>query len=194
MTAIRVLLVDNYDSFTYNVADVLARLGAEVEVVRNDAESVEQLLTRGCDAIVLSPGPGGPDSGGVSQDLVHAAIEHDVPLLGICLGMQCIGVALGARVVRLDRVVHGSATALVHDGAGIFSTAPQLMDAGRYHSLVVDERSLPPELVATAHTDDGLLMAVRHTQARVCGMQFHPESILTPHGPDLLARFLETAR
>jgi anthranilate synthase component 2 len=193
MTAIRVLLVDNYDSFTYNVADVLARLGAEVEVVRNDAESVEQLLTRGCDAIVLSPGPGGPDSGGVSQDLVHAAIEHDVPLLGICLGMQCIGHALGARIVRLDGVVHGSASPVVHDGAGIFATVPQNMDGGRYHSLIVDEPSLPPELIATAHTVDGVLMGIRHANARITGIQFHPESILTPHGPDLLACFLETA-
>ncbi len=189
----RVLLVDNYDSFTYNVADVIARLGAQVEVVRNDVESVEQLLARGCDAIVLSPGPGGPDGAGVSRELVHAAIERGIPLLGICLGMQCIGDALGASVVRLDGVVHGAATPLVHDGDGIFAGAPQRMDAGRYHSLVVDEQTLPAELVATAHTDDGVLMAVRHASAPVVGIQFHPESILTPHGPDLLARFLEAA-
>ena len=191
----RVLLVDNYDSFTYNVADVLARLGADVEVVRNDARTVEQLLAGGCDAIVLSPGPGRPDGAGVSRELVHAAIERDIPLLGICLGMQCIGDALGAKVVRLPGggVVHGQATALVHDGAGVYAVAPEQLDAGRYHSLVVDEATLPDELVATSHTVDGVLMGVRHRSARVEGIQFHPESILTPHGPQLLARFLEAA-
>lgn len=189
----RVLLVDNYDSFTYNVADALARLGAEVEVVRNDAETVAQLLARGCDAIVLSPGPGGPDTAGVSRELVRAAIEHGVPLLGICLGMQCIGDALGAQVVQLDGVVHGSATPVIHDGAGIFATAPPRMAGGRYHSLVVDERSLPAELLVTARTGDGVLMGIQHAAAPVHGIQFHPESILTPHGPDLLARFLEMA-
>jgi anthranilate synthase component 2 len=190
----RVLLVDNYDSFTYNVADVLARLGADVQVVRNDAATVEELLALGCDAIVLSPGPGGPAGAGVCRELVRAAIEHDVPLLGICLGMQCIGDALGARVVRLDGVVHGRATELEHDGAGIFAGSPARFDAGRYHSLVVDERTLPDELLATSRTTDGgVLMGIRHRTARVEGIQFHPESILTPHGPELLARFLEAA-
>jgi anthranilate synthase/aminodeoxychorismate synthase-like glutamine amidotransferase len=189
----RVLLVDNYDSFTYNVADVLARLGASVDVIRNDQATVDDLLAMGHDAIVLSPGPGGPDGAGVSRDLVHAAIERRIPLLGICLGMQCIGDALGARVVRLDGVVHGAASPVVHDGDGIFRGAPQRMDGGRYHSLVVDEASLPAELVATAHTDDGVLMAIRHATAPVTGIQFHPESILTPHGPELLARFLEVS-
>jgi anthranilate synthase/aminodeoxychorismate synthase-like glutamine amidotransferase len=187
----RVLLVDNYDSFTYNVADVLARLGASVDVIRNDQATVAQLIEMGHDAIVLSPGPGGPGSAGVSRDLVRAAIERRIPLLGICLGMQCIGDALGARVVRLDGVVHGAASPVVHDGDGIFAGAPQRLEAGRYHSLVVDEASLPAELVATAHTEDGVLMGIRHATAPVTGIQFHPESILTPHGPKLLARFLE---
>ncbi|MCB0880489.1 MAG: aminodeoxychorismate/anthranilate synthase component II [Thermoleophilia bacterium] len=189
------LLIDNYDSFTYNVADVLARQGAEVTVVRNDAATLDELLALEPDAIVLSPGPGGPASAGVCRALVHAAIERDIPLLGICLGMQCIGDALGARVVQLPGggVVHGRATELVHDGAGLYAGAPARFDAGRYHSLVVDEGSLPNELVATAHTVDGVLMGVRHATARVEGIQFHPESILTPQGPELLARFLEVA-
>jgi anthranilate synthase component 2 len=190
---VNVLLVDNYDSFTYNVADVLARLGAQVEVVRNDRCTARELLDRGDHAIVLSPGPGGPGGAGVSRELVHGAMERDVPLLGICLGMQCIGDALGARIVRLGRVVHGEASPVVHDGAGVFVDAPEVLEAGRYHSLVVDEASLPEELVATARTTDGVLMGIRHATARVEGIQFHPESILTPDGPGLLARFLEEA-
>lgn len=187
----RVLLVDNYDSFTFNVADLLARLGAEVEVVRNDAESEVSLLARGHDAIVLSPGPGRPEGAGVSLALVRAALDRRIPLLGICLGMQCIGEALGATVVRLSRVVHGASSPVLHDGRGLFTGAPQGLAAGRYHSLVVDEATLPPELEASARTEDGVLMAVRHREAPIEGIQFHPESILTPGGPGLLARFLE---
>ena len=186
----KVLLIDNYDSFTYNVADVLARLGAEVDVVRNDATTVADVLAGAPDAIVLSPGPGGPADAGICLDLVSAAHEQGVPLLGICLGMQCIGAAYGGTIARLGGVVHGSASPVVHDGEGLFHDLPQRFDAGRYHSLVVDEASLPAELVATAHTDDGILMGLRHRAARVSGVQFHPESILTPEGPRLLANFL----
>jgi anthranilate synthase/aminodeoxychorismate synthase-like glutamine amidotransferase len=187
----RVLLVDNYDSFTYNVADLLARLGADVEVIRNDAATVEELLAHGHDAIVLSPGPGGPADAGVSLELVHAAIERRIPLLGICLGMQCIGAALGGEIGRLGGVVHGAASPVVHDGLGVFRDLPQGFDAGRYHSLVVEEATLPAQLVATAHTDDGVLMGVRHTSRCIEGVQFHPESILTPDGDRLLANFLQ---
>ena len=189
----RVLLVDKYDSFTSNVADLLARLGAEVDVIRNDAATVEELLARGHDAIVLSPGPGGPAEAGVSLELVHAAIERRIPLLGICLGMQCIGAALGADIERLGGVVHGAASPVVHDGAGCFRDLPQGFEAGRYHSLVVGEATLPAELVATAHTEDGVLMGVRHVERRIEGVQFHPESILTPDGDRLLANFLQEA-
>jgi len=186
----RVVLIDNYDSFTYNVADVLARLGAEVEVVRNDQVTVAQVLAGDYEAIVLSPGPGGPADAGICVELVTAAAERGIPLLGICLGMQCIGAAYGARIGRLGGVVHGSASPVVHGDDGLFAGLTQGFDAGRYHSLVVEEDSLPDMLVATAHTDDGILMGLRHRESRVTGVQFHPESILTPEGPKLLANFL----
>jgi len=189
----RVLLLDNYDSFTWNVADQLARLGADVDVVRNDLLDVEQLLARGVDAIVISPGPGAPAAAGASVALVHAAIERRIPLLGICLGMQCIGYALGASIVRLDGVVHGSASPIEHDGAGVYGLAPATFEAGRYHSLVVDDTTLGDDLVVTSRTPDGVLMGIRHRTAPVEGVQFHPESILTPQGDLLLARFLELA-
>jgi anthranilate synthase/aminodeoxychorismate synthase-like glutamine amidotransferase len=187
----RVLLIDNYDSFTYNVADLLARLGAEVDVVRNDAATVDELLAGGHDAIVLSPGPGGPADAGVSLELVHAAIERRIPLLGICLGMQCIGAALGGEIARLGGVVHGASSPVVHDGLGVLRDMPQRFEAGRYHSLVVEEATLPNDLVATAHTEDGVLMGVRHVDRCIEGVQFHPESILTPDGDRLLASFLQ---
>ncbi|MCW2925631.1 MAG: anthranilate synthase [Thermoleophilia bacterium] len=186
----RVVLVDNYDSFTWNVADLLARLGATVDVVRNDATTVDELLAQRHDAIVLSPGPGGPDGAGISIELVHAAIDRDLPLLGVCLGMQCIGAALGGRIARLGGVVHGAASPVTHDGAGVYTGVEQGFDAGRYHSLVVDEATLPAQLVATAHTSDGVLMGVRHRTANIEGVQFHPESILTPRGDALLTNFL----
>lgn len=190
----RVLLIDNYDSFTYNVADALARLDATVDVVRNDARSRDELLAEGHDAIVLSPGPGGPDSAGVCAELVHAAIDRDIPLLGICLGMQCMAATLGGVIQRLDSVVHGAASPVLHDGLGIYEGVPQGFLAGRYHSLVVEESSLPDELVATSHTSDGVLMGVRHRTARMEAIQFHPESILTPDGQLLLGGFLTQAR
>ncbi len=187
----KVILIDNYDSFTYNVADVLARLGAQVDVVRNDQTTVDAVLAGGYDAIVLSPGPGGPADAGICLDLIPAAAARDIPLLGICLGMQCIGAAYGGTIARLGGVVHGSATPVVHEDAGLFRDLPQRFDAGRYHSLVVDEATLPTELVATARTEDGVLMGLRHRDQRVAGVQFHPESILTPEGPRLLQNFLE---
>ena len=189
----RVLLVDNYDSFTYNVADLLARLGAEVDVVRNDEVTVAEALADGHDAIVLSPGPGGPADAGICLDLVLAAVERGIPLLGVCLGMQCIGAAFGGTITQLGGVVHGAASPVRHDDAGLFRDVPQGFAAGRYHSLVVDEATLPPVLVATAHTEDGILMGLRHREHRVAGVQFHPESILTPEGPTLLANFLAEA-
>lgn len=187
----RVILIDNYDSFTHNVADVLARLGAEVDVVRNDAITVDAVLGGGYDAIVLSPGPGGPADAGICLELIPAAAERGIPLLGICLGMQCIGAAFGGTITRLGGVVHGASTPVVHDDTGLFAGLPQHFGAGRYHSLIVEEATLPAELVATAHTaDDRVLMGLRHRSLNVSGVQFHPESILTPDGPQLLANFL----
>jgi anthranilate synthase/aminodeoxychorismate synthase-like glutamine amidotransferase len=189
----RVLLIDNYDSFTYNVADLLARLGADVDVVRNDAATLDELLAAGHDAIVLSPGPGGPADAGVSLRLVGVALERRIPLLGICLGMQCIGAAFGGRIARLPEVVHGASSPVVHDGEGVFTDVPQRFEAGRYHSLVVEEATLPPALVATAHTEDGVLMGIRHFDRCIEGVQFHPVSILSPAGDRLVASFLRAA-
>ena len=189
----RIVLVDNYDSFTWNVADRLATLGARVDVLRNDAVTADELLAQGHDGIVLSPGPGGPDGAGVSLELVHEAEARDIPLLGICLGMQCIGQAFGGRVVRLGGVVHGAASPVEHDGAGLYAGLEQGFEAGRYHSLVVEETTLPEVLVATAHTADGILMGIRHRSAPMAGVQFHPESILTPRGDRILDNFLTSA-
>jgi anthranilate synthase component 2 len=186
----KVLLLDNYDSFTHNVADALGRLGADVDVVRCDAETVDELLARGADAIVISPGPGSPHTATTSRELVIAAARARIPLLGICLGMQCIGAAYGARIDRLDRVVHGAASVVVHDGDGVFADMPERFEAGRYHSLVVAQATLPPGLRAVAHTEDGVLMGIRHRSLPIHGVQFHPESILTPDGDRLLGAFL----
>lgn len=187
------LLIDNYDSFTHNVAGMLATAGADVQVVRNDVATVDELLARRPDRIVISPGPGRPQDAGVSIELVHAAHRHGIPLLGICLGMQAIAAAFGGDIVRLTEVVHGEASAVHHDDSGVFEGLPQGFAAGRYHSLVADERTLPSELVVTARTDDGILMGIRHEAVAIEGVQFHPESILTPRGGELLARFLTSA-
>ena len=187
------LLIDNYDSFTWNVADALAQQGAEVQVVRNDAATTDELMALEPTAIVISPGPGAPASAGVSVDVVRAASRERIPLLGICLGMQCIAAAYGGDIVRLGGVVHGSASPVEHDARGVFAGMPQGFDAGRYHSLVVADATMPDELVATARTPDGVLMGIRHRALEVHGVQFHPESILTPLGGQLFARFLELA-
>ncbi|MCW2955811.1 MAG: anthranilate synthase, component [Thermoleophilia bacterium] len=186
------VLIDNYDSFTWNVAGMLAEQGAEVEFVRNDAIDVAGVLALQPERIILSPGPGGPADAGICEALVHAAVERCIPLVGICLGMQVIGHAFGASIVRLDHVVHGSASPIDHDGSGVFAGVPAGFAAGRYHSLVVEEASLPAELVATAHTPDGVLMGVRHRTLPIEGVQFHPESILTPEGHRLLANCVRT--
>jgi anthranilate synthase component 2 len=184
------LLIDNYDSFTFNVAGALAERGAEVEVVRNDAATVEELLALEPSSIVISPGPGGPSSAGISVAMILAAAERRIPLLGVCLGMQCMGAAFGGDIVRLGGVVHGSASPVEHDGSGVFAGMAQGFDAGRYHSLVVADATLPQELVVNARTPDGVLMGIRHRELPMHGVQFHPESILTPQGGRLFANFL----
>ena len=185
----RILIVDNYDSFTYNLAQELGELGAEVEVVRNDAFTIEQLLADLPDGVLISPGPGTPDDAGLSNDVVRA-VGGKRPLLGVCLGHQCIGAVNGAAIVRAPELVHGKTSAIHHEGAGVFAGLPNPFDATRYHSLVVDEATIPDVLEVTARTADGLVMGMRDTRMDVEGVQFHPESILTAHGYDLLRNFL----
>jgi anthranilate synthase component 2 len=185
----RILLVDNYDSFTFNLAQELGELGAEVRVVRNDAVTPAEVLADLPDGVVISPGPGDPSDAGVSTEVI-AAVAGQRPVLGVCLGHQCIGELYGARVVRAPELVHGKTSPILHDGAGVFAGLPSPFPATRYHSLVVDRATVPDVLDVTAWTADGLVMGLRHRTLDVEGVQFHPESILTTDGMDLLANFL----
>jgi anthranilate synthase component II len=187
----RVFVVDNYDSFTHNLVQELGELGAEVEVARNDAFTVAALVDLAPDAVVISPGPGTPQDAGLSNDVVRACAGR-IPLLGVCLGHQCIGEVYGGRIVRAPELVHGKTSLIHHDGAGLFAGLPQPFDATRYHSLVVDAASVPEELAVTARTAEGLIMGVRHRTDAIEGVQFHPESILTSAGMDLLGNFLRS--
>jgi anthranilate synthase component II len=184
------LLLDNYDSFTYNLFHYLGELGAEVLVRRNDALSVEEACALGPQAIVISPGPCDPDRAGISVELVRAA-AGDCPILGVCLGHQAIAQAFGGRIVRAPQIMHGKLSAIEHDGEGLFRDLPSPFSATRYHSLIAEPDSLPPCLEATARTADGVIMAVRHLELPIHGVQFHPESIETEHGHRLLSNFLE---
>ena len=189
----KTLLVDNYDSFTFNLVQRLGELGAEVEVLRNDALNADQILARKPDRIVLSPGPCTPNEAGVCLELIERvrALKKPLPLLGVCLGHQSVGQAFGGRVVRAPEPIHGKAYEIVHDGKALFHRMPKGFKAGRYHSLVVEERSLPKMVKVTARTKDGIVMGIRHTKLPIFGVQFHPESILTPDGQTLLRNFLE---
>ncbi len=187
------LLIDNYDSFVWNLYHYLGELGAEVEVVRNDALTVDQALALAPEGIVLSPGPCDPDRAGIGLALVRAAAGR-VPLLGVCLGHQTIAQAFGARIVRAPAVVHGKVDEIHHDGSGLFAGLESPLRATRYHSLVADPASLPPELVVNATTRDGVVMGLRHRQLAIHGVQFHPESIETEAGHRLLANFLHLCR
>ncbi|AHY47163.1 glutamine amidotransferase of anthranilate synthase or aminodeoxychorismate synthase [Rubrobacter radiotolerans] len=184
----RVLVIDNYDSFTYNLVQYLGELGAEVVVRRNDELSAEEVLALAPDRIVISPGPCTPNEAGVSVDLIEAAAGK-VPLLGVCLGHQSIGQAFGARIVR-GEPVHGKTAKIDHDGEGVYRGMEQGFTATRYHSLVIDPESLPECLVVTSRSQDGVIMGVRHREFAVEGVQFHPESIMTKSGRDLLKNFL----
>jgi len=184
-----VLLVDNYDSFTYNLVQELGELGADPVVYRNDAIDVAGIRAAGPDGIIISPGPGRPEDGGVSMAVV-AELGGEIPILGVCLGHQCIGQVYGGQVVPAPELMHGKTSAIFHTGAGVFAGMPSPFDATRYHSLVVDRASVPPVLEITAETADGVVMGLRHRELPVEGVQFHPESILTTVGPDLLANFL----
>jgi anthranilate synthase/aminodeoxychorismate synthase-like glutamine amidotransferase len=183
-----ILVIDNYDSFTFNLVQVLARLESAVEVVRNDAETVDALLSRKPSRIVVSPGPGRPEDAGVSCELIRRSAG--TPLLGVCLGHQAIGLVFGGRVVRADRPMHGKTSEVTHRGTGLFRGVSNPFTATRYHSLVVAADSVPPELEVTAETG-GVVMALRHRSRPVVGVQFHPESILTAEGEKLLRNFVE---
>ena len=186
------LLIDNYDSFTWNLAHYLGELGAEVAVRRNDALTAAQALALRPEAIVLSPGPCDPDRAGVCLPLIAAAAGR-VPLLGVCLGHQAIGQAFGGRVRRCPETLHGKLSAIRHDGTGLFASLPQGMRVTRYHSLDVERDTLPPTLRVTAETESGVVMGLAHRELCVHGVQFHPESIASEHGRALLANFLRLA-
>jgi anthranilate synthase/aminodeoxychorismate synthase-like glutamine amidotransferase len=181
------LVIDNYDSFTWNLVQAFQVLGAEVDVRRHDQVDVPAALALGADGLVISPGPGAPRDAGVSLPLIAAALGR-LPLLGVCLGHQALCQALGARIVPARRLVHGKQSLVQHDGSGLFAGLPSPLPMGRYHSLAVEE--LPPSLVACAWAEDGEIMAVRHASLPAWGVQFHPESVLSPRGPELLAAFL----
>ncbi|HPA94675.1 MAG TPA: aminodeoxychorismate/anthranilate synthase component II [Thermoanaerobaculia bacterium] len=183
-----ILVVDNYDSFTWNLVQLLAATGAAVEVVRNDAASAAELLARRPAGIVLSPGPGRPETAGVCMELLRQRPE--VPLLGVCLGHQALGVACGARCVRAPEVVHGKTSEIHHDRSGLFAGLPEPFAATRYHSLVLEPESLPAELRPVARTADGTLMAIAHRELPYHGVQFHPESFATAGGARLAGNFL----
>ena len=195
-----ILVIDNYDSFTFNLVQALQAAGADVRVVRNDAMSRADVEAMAEDSgaslrgIVISPGPGDPDDAGVSIDAVRVAAERRIPLLGVCLGMQSMGAAYGARIVRAPTLVHGEASEIVHDGTGLLEGMPETFPAARYHSLMVDPATLPPDLYVSATSpEDGVVMGLRHRSLPIEGVQFHPESVLTPDGPHLLANFLRLA-
>lgn len=187
--ATRVLLVDNYDSFVYNLVQELGELGADPLVFRNDAIDVEGIRRERPDAVVISPGPGRPEEAGISMEVVRR-LAGELPILGVCLGHQCIGQVYGGAVVHAPRLMHGKTSRIHHCGTGVFAGLPDPFVATRYHSLVVTPASVPAELAVTATTSDGVVMGLRHRSLAVEGVQFHPESILTPSGPSFLDNFL----
>jgi anthranilate synthase component II len=189
----RVLLIDNYDSFTYNLYQYLAELGANVTVVRNDALTVEQARGQEPDLVVISPGPGVPRDAGISVDLIRA-LGPTTPTLGVCLGHQAVAEAFGGVVTRAPELMHGKVSDIMHDGSGVFEGLPSPFSAIRYHSLCAAPEAVPDSLEVTARTESGVIMGLRHRRYPVYGVQFHPESILTEHGKDLLHNFLEMGR
>jgi anthranilate synthase/aminodeoxychorismate synthase-like glutamine amidotransferase len=185
-----ILLLDNYDSFTYNLAQYLGELGCQVEVHRNDKISVQQIARKKPEGIVISPGPCTPQEAGISMELVQE-LAGKFPILGVCLGHQAIGAAFGGKIIRAPKLFHGKTSQILHDGKGVFAKLPKPFTATRYHSLIVERKSLPRELEITAETEDGIIMGLRHRTETIEGVQFHPESVLTEFGKQLLRNFLE---
>ena len=186
----RVLVIDNYDSFVYNLVQYLGELGAEPIVHRHDAITIDEMRALEPDAVLISPGPGRPEDAGLSNEAIRAFGEHGTPVLGVCLGLQCIGQLYGGDVVRAPHVMHGKTSEITHNGAGVFAGLPSPLTATRYHSLVVARDSVPDVLEITATSDDDLVMGLRHRKFPIEGVQFHPESILTGSGHSLLSNFL----
>ena len=184
------LMIDNYDSFTYNLVQYLGELGQDVEVHRNDEITLDEIAAKKPDAIVISPGPCTPNEAGVSVPLIHE-FAGKIPILGVCLGHQSIGQAFGGKIVRAQRVMHGKNSAITHESVGMFKDLPSPLSATRYHSLVIERSSLPDCLEVTAESEDGEIMGVRHRSLPVEGVQFHPEAILSEHGHQMLKNFLE---
>ena len=185
-----ILVIDNYDSFTYNLVQFLGEMGADLQVVRNDQVTLADIQALQPTHVVVSPGPGTPDDGGVSLDVIKQ-MGATTPILGVCLGHQCIGQAYGGVVHRAGQLMHGKTSMIYHNDDGIFAGLPNPFEATRYHSLIVEENSLPDVLTVTARTEDGMIMGLRHREYPVYGVQFHPESILTTEGPRLLRNFLD---
>jgi len=184
-----ILLLDNYDSFTYNLAQYLGELGCEVEVHRNDRISVEQIARRKPERIVISPGPCTPQEAGISVEMIQK-LAGKIPILGVCLGHQAIGAAFGGKIIRAPKLFHGKTSHIRHDGSGVFRGLPNPFTATRYHSLIVERKSLPADLQVTAETDDDIIMGMQHKHYPLMGVQFHPESVLTDSGKQLLKNFL----
>lgn len=189
----RIIVVDNYDSFVYILVQYLGELGAEPLVYRHDAVTADEVRALEPDGVLISPGPGTPDDAGVSNDLL-ATLSGSVPIFGVCLGMQCIGQAFGGNVIRAPEVMHGKTSVIEHDASGVFEGLPNPFTATRYHSLIVERSSVPPILEVTASCDQGLVMGLRHRDHPTEGVQFHPESVLTEAGRDLLDNFLARCR
>jgi anthranilate synthase component 2 len=189
----KLLLIDNYDSFTYNLVQFLGDLGADTQVLRNDAATAEEALAMGAAAIILSPGPCAPDQAGICLKLIRLCAQRHVPLLGVCLGHQAIGQEFGGKVIRAPQPMHGKVSPVTHDGTSVFAGLPSPFNATRYHSLIVERSSLPAELRITAETADGLIMGLAHKTLPIHGVQFHPESIASEYGHDILRNFLDLA-
>ncbi|MFD3661656.1 aminodeoxychorismate/anthranilate synthase component II [Streptomyces sp. NPDC058659] len=187
----RILVVDNYDSFVFNLVQYLYQLGAECEVLRNDEVELSHVPGGGFDGVLLSPGPGAPEQAGICIDMVRHCADTGVPVFGVCLGMQSMAVAYGGVVGRAPELLHGKTSLVTHEGAGVFAGLPSPFTATRYHSLAAEPATLPAELEVTARTEDGIIMGLRHRELPVEGVQFHPESVLTEHGHLMLANWLE---